>query len=134
MDYELKGRVALVTGGSEGIGKATAIALSQEGARVVICARRPDVLEEAAEEIRKITEGEVLAIPTDVSKPEQVDNLMKIVAETWGGVDVLVNNAGTSSGKAFEDIGDDDWMMDLEVKLFGWARMFRGVLPYMKEQ
>ena len=134
MDYELKGRVALVTGGSEGIGKATATALSGEGARVVICARRPDVLEAAAEEIRKVTEGEVLAIPTDVSKPEQVEALIKMVAQTWGGVDVLVNNAGTSSGKSFEDIGDEDWMMDLEVKLFGWARMIRGVLPHMKEQ
>ena len=134
MDYELNGRVALVTGGSEGIGKATATALATEGARVAICARRPDVLEAAADEIRKLTEGEVLAIPTDVSKPEQVKNLIKMVGEAWGGVDVLVNNAGTSSGKAFEDIGDEDWMTDLEVKLFGWARMIRGVRPHMKEQ
>jgi NAD(P)-dependent dehydrogenase (short-subunit alcohol dehydrogenase family) len=134
MDYELKGRVALVTGGSEGIGKATATALAVEGARVVICARRPDVLEAAADEIRKLTEGEVLAVPTDVSNPEQVANLIKTVNDTWGGVDVLVNNAGTASGKAFEDIGDEDWMADLDLKLFGWARIIRGVLPHMKEQ
>jgi 3-oxoacyl-[acyl-carrier protein] reductase len=134
MDYELKGRVALVTGGSEGIGKATATALGVEGARVVICARRPDVLEAAAEEIRKLTEGEVLAVSTDVSKADQVTNLIKTVNDTWGGVDVLVNNAGTASGKPFEDIGDEDWMADLDLKLFGWARIIRGVLPHMKEQ
>ena len=66
MDYGLKGRVALVTGGSEGIGKATATTLAGEGSRVAICARRPDVLEAAAEDIRRTTEGEVLAIPTDL--------------------------------------------------------------------
>ena len=134
MDYELKGRLALVTGGSEGIGKATATALSREGARVVICARRPDVLEAAAEEIRRITEGEVLAVPTDVSKPDQVANLIQTINNTWGGVDVLVNNAGTASGKPFENIGDEDWMADLDLKLFGWARIIRRVLPHMKEQ
>ena len=79
MDYGLEGRVALVTGGSEGIGKATALALSLEGVRVAICARRPYVLDQAAEEIRTISAGEILAVPTDISKPEQITNLKQRV-------------------------------------------------------
>ena len=134
MDYGLEGRVALVTGGSEGIGKATASALSGEGVRVAICARRPDVLDAAAEEIRKISLGEVLAVPTDVSSPKQITNLIQRVNEKWGGVDILVNNAGTASGKAFENISDEDWTADLDLKLFGWARIIRAVLPHMKKQ
>ena len=134
MDYGLKGRVALVTGASEGIGKATATALAGEGARVAICARRPDVLEAAAEEIRVKAEGDVLVVPTDVSVAEQVEDLIRTVNQTWGGVDILVNNAGTASGKPFEQISDEDWMADLDLKLFGWARIIRGVLPHMKEQ
>lgn len=134
MDYGLEGRVALVTGGSEGIGKATALALSVEGVRVAICARRPNVLDAAAEEIRTISSGEILAVPTDISKPEQITNLMQRVNEKWGGVDILVNNAGTSSAKAFENISDEDWMADLDLKLFSWTRLIRAVLPHMKEQ
>lgn len=134
MEYGLKGRVALVTGGSEGIGKATATTLSGEGARVAICARRPEVLEAAAEDIRRVTEGEVLAVPTDLRDPAQVDNLIATINDTWGGVDVLVNNAGTASGMPFEQLTDEALLADMELKLFGWMRCIRGVLPHMKEQ
>lgn len=134
MDYGLKTRVALVTGGSEGIGKATAATLAGEGARVAICARRPDVLEAAAEEIRRNTEGEVLAIPTDLRDTDQVENMIATINDTWGGVDVLVNNAGISSAMPFDQLTDDALMADMDLKLFGWLRTIRGVLPHMKEQ
>ena len=134
MDYGLKHRVALVTGGSEGIGKATAAALAGEGARVAICARRPDVLKAAAEEIRRDTEAEVLAVPTDLRDPASVDNLIAAVNDAFGGVDVLVNNAGTASGMPFEQLTDEALLADMELKLFGWMRTIRGVLPHMKEQ
>lgn len=134
MDFGLKNRVALVTGGSEGIGKATAGLLAGEGSRVAICARRPDVLEAAAEDIRRTTEAEVLAVPTDLRDSDSVDNLIATINDTWGGVDVLVNNAGTASGMPFEQLTDDALLADMQLKLFGWMRCIRGVLPHMKEQ
>ena len=134
MDYGLKNRVALVTGGSEGIGRATAGLLAGEGSRVAICARRPDVLEAAAEEIRRNTEAEVLAVPTDLRDGDSVDNLIATVNDAWGGVDVLVNNAGISSAMPFEQLTDDALLADMQLKLFGWMRTIRGVLPHMKEQ
>ncbi len=134
MDYGLKNRVALVTGGSEGIGRATAGLLAAEGSRVAICARRPDVLEAAAEDIRRSTEAEVLAIPTDLRDSDSVDNLIATINDTWGGVDVLVNNAGISSAMPFDQLTDDALLADMQLKLFGWLRTIRGVLPHMKEQ
>ena len=134
MDYGLKNRVALVTGGSEGIGRATAGLLAGEGSRVAICARRPDVLEAAAEDIRRSTEAEVLAIPTDLRDSDSVDNLIATINDTWGGVDVLVNNAGISSAMPFDQLTDDALLADMQLKLFGWLRTIRGVLPHMKEQ
>ncbi len=134
MDYGLKNRVALVTGGSEGIGKATAALLAGEGSRVAICARRPDVLDAAAEDIRRSTEAEVLAIPTDLRDADSVDNLIATINDAWGGVDVLVNNAGVSSAMPFEQLTDDALLADMQLKLFGWLRTIRGVLPHMKEQ
>ncbi|MCY4625581.1 MAG: SDR family oxidoreductase [Chloroflexi bacterium] len=134
MDYGLKNRVALVTGGSEGIGKATAALLAAEGSRVAICARRPDVLDAAAEDIRRSTEAEVLAIPTDLRDADSVDNLIATINDAWGGVDVLVNNAGVSSAMPFEQLTDDALLADMQLKLFGWLRTIRGVLPHMKEQ
>ena len=134
MDYGLKNRVALVTGGSEGIGRATAALLAAEGSRVAICARRPDVLEAAAEDIRRSTEAEVLAIPTDLRDSDSVDNLIATINDAWGGVDVLVNNAGISSAMPFDQLTDDALLADMQLKLFGWLRTIRGVLPHMKEQ
>ena len=134
MDYGRKNRVALVTGGSEGIGRATAALLAAEGSRVAICARRPDVLDAAAEDIRRSTEAEVLAIPTDLRDSDSVDNLIATINDAWGGVDVLVNNAGISSAMPFDQLTDDALLADMQLKLFGWMRTIRGVLPHMKEQ
>ncbi|MSQ13065.1 MAG: SDR family oxidoreductase [Dehalococcoidia bacterium] len=134
MDLGLRGRVAIVTGGSEGIGKAAAVRLAAEGARVAIAARRPDVLERTAEDIRKETEGEVMPVPTDVMKPEQVRRLVQAVVSRWGRVDILVNNAGTSAAMPFESAGDEAWAADLDLKLYGAIRCCREVLPHMKER
>ena len=77
MRLELKGKTAVVTGGSEGIGRVSAATLAAEGASVVICARRRAVLEQAASEIKEETGGEVIAVPTDVTVPEQIDHLLE---------------------------------------------------------
>ena len=132
MDLGLRGKVAVVTGASEGIGKAAAFSLAQEGARVAICARRPELLEAAAQEIRTGTGGEVLAVPTDVTNAAQVEDFLRKVVETWGGIDILVNNAGGSNANSFESVSDEGWQGDLELKLLGATRPSRYAIPSMR--
>ena len=131
MDLGLEGRVALVTGGSEGIGKAAAKSMAAEGARVVICARRPDVLERAADEIRRAG-GEVTPAQADVSQPDQIESLFDKIVTTYGRLDILVNNAGTAAGGYFEDVTDGAWQADLDLKLFAAIRCSRMAIPHMK--
>ena len=132
MDLGLKDKVALVTGGIEGIGKAAAETMAREGARVIICARRADVLEKSAAEIRKTSGGEVLAVPTDVSQTDQLKSLFDKIIASYGRVDILVNNAGTSAGGYFEEVSDDAWQSDLDLKLFGAIRCSRMAIRHMK--
>jgi 3-oxoacyl-[acyl-carrier protein] reductase len=134
MDLGLAGKVAVVTGGSEGIGKAAAQSLAAEGAKVVICARRVEVLEAAAAEIQAATGGEVLAIPVDITQPEQVKALFEQTLAALGRIDILVNNAGTSSAHPFEEATTEIWEEDLQLKLFGAIHCIRAVLPHMKAQ
>ena len=134
MDLGLKDKVAVITGGSEGIGKAAAMSMAAEGAKVVICARRAEVLERAAEEIRRATGGEVLAVPADVTRPEDIDALFQKVEEAFGRVDILVNNAGTSAAGYFEEVDDGSWYADLDLKLMAAVRCARKAIPYMKRQ
>ena len=96
MDLGFTNKVAIITGGSEGIGKAAAQRLAEEGAKVVIVARRPEVLEQAAQDIRTATEGVVLAVAGDVSMPETVTNVIKTTLNNFGRIDILVNNAGVA--------------------------------------
>ena len=134
MDLGLTNKVSIITGGSEGIGKAAALSMAAEGAKVVICARRADVLEAAAAEIRAATRGEVLAIPTDVTQPDQIKSLFDQTIAAFGRVDILVNNAGTSSAYPFEEATIEIWRTDLELKLFGAIHCAQAALPYMRAQ
>ena len=134
MDLGLKGKVALVTGGSEGIGKAAAQSMAAEGATVVICARRPDVLEKAVEEIRKATGAEVTPMQADVTQPQEIESLFHGVIAKYGRIDILVNNAGSSAAAYFEDVTDAAWQADLDLKLYGAIRCSRMALPHMKAQ
>ncbi|MBI4639072.1 MAG: SDR family NAD(P)-dependent oxidoreductase, partial [Candidatus Tectomicrobia bacterium] len=134
MDLGLREKVAVVTGGSEGIGKASAMRLAMEGAKVSICARREDVLKKAEEEIRAKTGGEILTIRADVSKAEQVEQFINKTIEVFGGIDILVNNAGTSAAGPFENVSDDYWQADLDLKLFGAIRCIRLAIPSMKKR
>lgn len=132
MDLGLEGKVALVTGGSEGIGKATARLLVREGANVAICARRADVLAAAAQELREGARGEVLAVPADVTLPADLERFVAEAAARWGRVDILVNNAGTAAAAPFEAVDDEAWRADLELKLLAAVRASRLVVPHMR--
>ena len=133
MDLGLTGKVAIITGGSEGIGFASALSLSREGARVAIAARRQDVLDAAAERIRQETGGEVLTVPTDVRDEAQVKAMVERVASQWGTVDILVNNAGTSAAAKFENVSDETWEGDLGIKVYGAIYCARAVVPLMRQ-
>ena len=134
MDLGLKGKVAIVTGGSEGIGKAAAQTMAAEGAKLVICARREDVLDQAAKEIRKATNGEIRAIVADVSQPDQIERLFAETLSAYGRLDILVNNAGTSAAGYFGNVTDEAWSDDLDLKLFAAIRCARAAIPHMKAQ
>ena len=132
MDLGLKGKVAVVTGGSEGIGRATALKLAQEGAHVAICARKKEPLDNVAAEIQKYgVQG--LAVAADMSKAADVERFMKAVVDKFGRIDILVNNAGTSKRGAFLELTDDEWSADIELKVFGAIRCTRLAVPHMKK-
>jgi 3-oxoacyl-[acyl-carrier protein] reductase len=134
LELGLEGKVAIVTGGSEGLGRACAERFAREGARVAICARRKEVLDRAAEEIRRATGGDVLARATDVTRPDEVEAFVAATVAQWGGVDILVNNAGTSAAAAFEQVDDRAWQTDVELKLLAAIRLCRLVIPHMKRR
>ncbi|MBM3217708.1 MAG: SDR family oxidoreductase [Candidatus Rokubacteria bacterium] len=133
MELGLKGKVAIITGGSEGLGKATAEKFAKCGAKVAICARRADVLDAAAKQIEK-SGAEVLAMPTDVTKSDQVAKFVDAVIGRWGGVDVLLNNAGTSQAASFLDVTDETWTYDWDLKVMGAIRFCKLVVPAMKKR
>jgi 3-oxoacyl-[acyl-carrier protein] reductase len=133
VELGLKDKVAVVTGGTEGIGRATALRLAQEGASVAICARRQELLDKTAAELRK-TGAQVLAVSADMSKTADIDRFIKTVIERFGRIDILVNNAGTSARGKFLEIEDKTWSADLELKVFGAIRCTRLAVPHMKKQ
>src|SRR5512135_3297872 len=98
MDLKLKGKTALVTGGSEGIGKGIALALANEGVDVAICARRREPLQKAANEIAKATSRKIVAIPADLRKDADARNFIEQGHKALGRVDIMVNNAGSAAG------------------------------------
>ena len=133
MQLGLKGKVAIVTGGTEGIGRATALVLAREGAKVAICARRQSLLDATAAEIRK-DGGDVYAMAADMSKPADIETFIKSVVAHYGGIDILVNNAGTSMRGPFLEIDDATWQADIELKVFGAIRCTRLAVPYMRQR
>ena len=134
MDLKLNGKSALITGGSEGIGKGIAIGLAKEGASISICARREDVLETAAQEIRDSTGAKVIAIPTDLTDDDQARNFVERSIKELGSADILVNNAGSSPGGILENLSEKDWEQSLQLKFMGYVRCLRYVLPTMVKQ
>jgi 3-oxoacyl-[acyl-carrier protein] reductase len=132
MDLGIRGRSAIVTGGSRGIGRETALRLLEAGARVAICARTREPLEETREELGAKTGGEVVAVVADTSREADLDRLVAEAIGRFGAVDILVNNAGTMYSGRFEVLTDEGLKVQLETKLFGFLRLIRRVFPLMQ--
>ena len=133
MDLGLQDKVAIVTGGSDGIGKAAALSMVKEGANVVIVARRQNVLDQAAEEIRTATEGVVLPLSADVTEPDSANKIVQTAIDRFGRLDILVNNAGIAMAKHFEQVSQEDWESDFELKVWGAVRLIQQSVPEMRK-
>lgn len=133
MDLGLKDKVALITGGSKGIGLHTAICLAKEGAKVAIVARNEEHLQKAAERILQETGTEALAISADVTQLELCKMAVEKTVEKFGRLDILVNNAGTANAKPFEQVDEELWQYDLDLKLHAAIRFSRFAVPHMRK-
>jgi len=134
MDITLKGRKALITGGSLGIGLAMAKQFAASGADVAIMARRQGPLDEAAAAIGARPGQQVLPVAYDVRRVDDIAAGFAQVTQAFGHVDILVNNAGTSNAHPFETVTDAQWQEDIDLKLFAAIRLTRLAWPHMKER
>ena len=132
MDLGLKGKVAFVAAASKGMGRACALGLAAEGARVAMCARTAAALEEAAADVRGRTGAEVVAIPADLGRAEDVTRVMARTREALGGVDVLVANVGGPPPGNFDQATDEQWRAAFEQVHLSTVRLIREVLPHMR--
>ena len=133
MNLDLSGRVALVTGGSQGIGREIALLLAAEGADIAICARRSERLELVADEIRALGR-QVVAVPADVATTDGPAAFVAATLEAFGRIDVLVNNAGKGHSKPMSELDDDDWQSSFELNLMSAVRFARSCVPQMQER
>ena len=133
MDLQLTGKVAIVTGGSRGLGFASARALLTEGCHVVICARGEARLRQAADELRVAaqTDAQVVPVVADVSTPDGIKTLVDTTVGKLGGIDVLVNNVGLGKGGTLADTEDASWQEAFDHTLFPTIRASRAALPYL---
>jgi 3-oxoacyl-[acyl-carrier protein] reductase len=131
MDLGLRNKVAIVTGGSDGLGFATARRLAGEGVAVAICGRDLPRLKDAAERLRA-DGAAALEVAADVTRPEDLETLVGSTVERFGRLDILVNNAGTSAARGFDTVDDTAWQADLELKLFAAIRGVRLCVPHMR--
>lgn len=134
MDTSLNNRVALITGGSLGLGFAMARSFYAEGARVAVVARRAGPLQEAVAAIEAHSGGEVIGVVCDVSDKQSIASAHDEIIDRLGPVDILVNNAGASATRPFLESSDEDWQQDIDLKLMAAVRLTRLVWPHMQAQ
>jgi NAD(P)-dependent dehydrogenase (short-subunit alcohol dehydrogenase family) len=133
MDLGLNNKVAIVTGGSDGIGKAAATTMAAEGAKVAIVGRTQEKLDKAVAEIQSESNGTVIGVAADVSVESDVQSMVEKVVSEFGGVDILVNNAGTSSATTLEQMTDEQLKVDFGIKVYGAIYCARAALPHLKK-
>lgn len=133
MDLNLHNKIALVTGASRGLGYATAELLAQEGAKVALNGRNPEALEKACQKIKSLTGIPSLPIPGDVTNPQIAETLVKKVVDEWGGLDILITNAGGPPAGKFETFGIEDWQNAVHLNFFSAVFLIRAALPYLRK-
>jgi 3-oxoacyl-[acyl-carrier protein] reductase len=134
MDLGIKGRVALVTGGSRGIGRETAREFLEAGVKVMTCSRHGDQLEATCKELAQKTGGEIRGIVADTSKEAEIKKLVDATLKAYGTVDILLNNAGTMYSGRYDEMTDQGLQTQLDTKLFGFMRAIRAVFPIMRDK
>ena len=134
MEISLKGRCALITGGSKGLGLAMASRFADSGADVAIMGRGKEAIDDAVKQIKSVAKGKVIGVQGDVSKSDDITRAFGEVMNALGKVDIVVNNAGATRNGPFEKLTDETLQADLEEKLFGAVRLTRLAWPYMKER
>lgn len=134
MNLDLSNRCALVTGGSAGLGFATALEFARHGAQVIIVARNGERLSRAVDQLRAGAGARVAGFVADVTDRDAIGKLYGQIAQEHGGVDILVNNAGGSSRGSIETLSEEAWEADFELKLFSAIRLCRLALPHMRAQ
>lgn len=132
MDLKLKGLAALVTGASQGLGYAVALGLAREGARVAVNSRSADKLEAAAERIRQETGGQVIALSGDVGDPVVCQQIVTQAVSAFGGLDLLLTNAGGPPAGKFEQFDDATWQKAVDLSLMSHVRLIRAALPHLR--
>jgi len=133
MELGLAGRVALITGGTRGIGRATALRLAAEGAHVVVTARRQELIDATVADLRAAGDADALGVAGDANVAEDLERVLASAIDRFGHLDILVNNVGTSARSDFLDASDDVWRNDLDNKLMSAIRLSRGAIPVMPE-
>jgi len=134
MDLGLKDKIALITGGSKGIGLETAIVLASEGAKVAIVARNEEALQAAAKRIKQTTGTDALVISADISVEAEVRGVVEQTVQHFGRLDILINNAGTSAANPFEEVGSESWYSDLDLKVLGAVHSSKAAVPHMRQR
>ena len=132
--FDLSGRVALVTGGSKGLGKAMARGFAEAGADIAISSRTEAALDKALSEIRAATDVRGMRVVADMTSREDVQRLARTVLEEMGRVDILVNNAGGNVPQPIDDVKDEDWDRIVELNLNSIMALTRALAPQMKER
>jgi len=134
LDTGLKHKIGLITGSSQGIGRACASALAAEGVKVSICARNREKLRRTAREIRKKTGSEVLDVPADLTKYDDIKNLVNKTVLCFGGLDILVTNAGGPPTGGFMELSDKQWREAVPLTLLSVTRLCKEVVPHMQKR
>ena len=133
MELNLKGKVAIVTGGSMGIGRSIALGLAEEGVRSTICARGVEDLEKVKKEVEE-KGGETHIISADLSKSDNIQEIVNATLEIYGKVDILINNVGWGTVSEFAELTDDDWQYNFDLNVMSAVRLSREVIPHLQKQ
>ena len=134
MELNLKGKTALVVASSQGLGKAIAAQLAEEGANVMLTSRNAEKLQEVEAELQQLGEGKVSYFQADITNPEDIKALVQETREKLGKIDILINNAGGPPGGSFDAFDDEDWQKAFELNLLSYIRVIREVLPDLKKE